>query len=71
MIDIVFHNKTAFDYRDMRAWCKEQLGPEYVYWNSRSLCDGLKPSSMMLFRGILHFSFKEEKDATFFSLRWE
>jgi hypothetical protein len=75
-----FINIDAFQYRDMRAWCREQFGTggydivdgehKLNRWDSWSYCDDLSPGQMMKWRGEAFFRFAEEKDYTWFVLRW-
>jgi hypothetical protein len=75
-----FTNISAFQYRDMRAWCMEQMGPggwthgpngnELKRWDSWSHCDNLTPNMMMTWRGEAFFDFHDERDYNWFSLRW-
>lgn len=75
-----FQLVSAFEYRDMRAWCKDQFGAGgYIWpdgknavyrWDSWSNCDNLPSNEMMLWTGMAFFSFSEDKDATMFLLRW-
>ena len=76
-----FINISAFEYRDMRAWCKERWGLggyEHLrdgkhrlrQWDSWSYCDDLLPYQMMQWRGEAFFDFVDEKDHMLFCLRW-
>jgi hypothetical protein len=80
MISKEFVSVSAFQYRDMRVWCQEHLGPsgyqvidgqyQIRRWDSWSQCDNLTPVRMMQWRGEAFFDFADEKDYTWFTLRW-
>ena len=75
-----FKGITAFQYRDMRAWCYKRWGPggygmkegehQLLRWDSWSYCDNLKSGQMMKWRGEAFFDFADEKDAMWFALVW-
>lgn len=66
-----FDNISAFDYRDMRAWCREQFGKGGIgRWYSLSNCDDLDSHDLMKWRGAAYFKFNDDKDFVLFSLRW-
>lgn len=75
-----FVNVTAFEYKDMRAWCVENFGKdgymkcdgnfELDRWDSWSQCDGLASAQLMKWRGRALFDFKNDDDYFLFSLRW-
>jgi hypothetical protein len=78
MIEIVKTNISVFHYREMREWCKDNIGSEAWYpnnmykggWFSYSPCDELGPVKMMKWSGDARFIFEEEKHLIFFGLRW-
>lgn len=76
-----FVNINAFQYRDMREWCREQYGPggwttepgsggRLKRWDSWSHCDNLLPVQMMTWRGEAFFDFADDRDYTWFTMRW-
>jgi hypothetical protein len=80
MIEYSLDNISAFDYRDMRAWCKDQFGLGgwrsvgnkniLERWDSWSKCDNISPHQMMKWRGEVFFDFADDKDYMLFILRW-
>lgn len=74
---------SAERYKEIRDWCTFTFGKEARYfgklakdqtarWHAVSNLDSQRPSEYMNRRGFdgAEFTFKEDKDATYFSLMW-
>lgn len=68
--EVGFDDKTLFDYREMRAWCKKNIGEEYNLWLSYTTMNTCDFSSIKFINGLMIFYFKTATDATFFKLKW-
>lgn len=81
MTDVEFKNLNLEKYREMQAWCKENFG-QVAWWKTQLenpnspikwYCKGM--SSRDEWEAgesncYALFSFKDEKDATMFGLKW-
>jgi len=82
MIEIKFKELNISKYSEMRAWCKNQFGAEALWkiqldkpngisiWYTQGDFPNQPFTATPVEVGQALFVFKNDKDATFFSLRW-
>jgi hypothetical protein len=85
MIEIKFKELNISKYSEMRAWCKNQFGAEESFgfltiqvdkpngisiWYTQGDFPNQPFTATPVEVGQALFVFKNDKDATFFSLRW-
>ena len=58
--------------RDMELWCRENIGPGGWSYDSPTVWEGLEPKVWIMDSafGTTTFTFKDEKKAAWFALRW-
>ena len=82
MIDIKFDELQLTRYNEMRDWCSEQFGRAAIWasqldnpvspttWYTNNNYDKNQATGEKMETGRARFSFKTDKEATMFSLRW-
>lgn len=82
MVDIKFDELSYTKYSEMLAWCNENFGRAAIWasqlnnanspasWYSNNNYDKNKATGERMETGRARFSFKTDKEATMFSLRW-
>lgn len=78
MINITTQSVTIFQYRDMREWCRTNIGTESWWghnfyrghWYAISAGDNLGPGKMMKWCGPTYFTFQHQKDCAMFCLKF-
>lgn len=81
MVTLKLEKISVTKYMEMRAWCQEQYGKESwwikqldnpasnIKWHARSQMDTATMKNIND-EGTVFFAFKDDKDATMFSLVW-